>query len=331
MQRLCLVLARPLKLPVTRSIKDKMKNLKSTLITILMLSSALTIKAQQDESSTHNYPYLNQEPPGITPEIFAPGIVSTENRVYANVTFSPDIEEVCWTPNSGDTAFWHGGIYYSKRENDIWSGPTEIRFLEKGYSHRSAYFGLTGKRLYFQGYRNINEGWDQYEEFYYVEKTEKGWTKPALLDSIFIKYAIHWQFSLDSENNIWFGGDLRGVDNTGGIYFSRLIDDKYQEPELIFSNSEYGEAVFGPAISPDNSFLLFARVHPRGSTNPRIFSIYISFREGKNLWSEPQELGEKLNMDGNQPRISPDGKYIFLVGNDSEAYWVDAKIINDLR
>ena len=94
---------------------------------------------------------------------------------------------------------------------------------------------------------------------------------------------------------------------------------------------DYGEAVFGPAISPDNNYLLFARVHPRGSANPRIFSIYISFREVDNHWTEPQELGKELDMDGNQPRISPDGKYIFFVGNDSQAYWVDAKIIDDFK
>jgi hypothetical protein len=308
-----------------------MKNLKSALTTFLILSLVLTIKAQQNESPKFTNPYLGQKPPGVTPELFAPGIVSTKHRVYANVTFSPDLNEVCWTPNSGDTTFWQGGILYSKKENSVWSEPKEIRFLENGYAHRSPYFGLNGKRLYFQGYQIINRGWDQQEKFYYVEKTEQGWTKPVLLDSIFNKYSIHWQFSLDSENNIWFGGDLRGVDNTGGIYFSRLIDGKYKEPELFFSNSEYGEAVFGPAISPDNSYLLFARVHPRGSTNPRIFSIYISFLKGDNHWTEPKELGEKLNMDGNQPRISPDGKYIFFIGNDSQAYWVDAKIIDSFK
>jgi len=142
---------------------------------------------------------------------------------------------------------------------------------------------------------------------------------------------MHWQFSLDHENNLYFGGDLRGVESTGGIYCSRFVHGKYQKPELIFSNQNYGEAVFGPAISPRNEFLIFARVHPRGSANPRIFSIYISFLKENGGWTEPRELGEKLNRDGNQPRISPDGKYIFFVGSDSQAYWMDAKIIKDLK
>lgn len=164
-----------------------------------------------------------------------------------------------------------------------------------------------------------------------LKKTLSGWSEPELLDSIFNKYSVHWQFSLDKGNNLYFGGSLRDAENAGGIYFSAFINGKYQEPELIFSNEEYGEYVFGPAVSPDNSYLLFARIHPRESTNPRIFSIYISFRNADTTWTNPQELGEKLNMDGNQPRISPDGKLIFFIGNDSQPYWVDAKVIDSFK
>ena len=202
---------------------------------------------------------------------------------------------------------------------------------DAGYSHRSPFYSYDGKRLYFQGYPQGNKGFDQGEKFYFVERTPQGWSTPQLLDTIFNKYSVHWQFSLDRSNNLYFGGDLRGIPNSGGIYFSRLSNGRYEEPHLVFSNEKYGEAVFGPVISPDDDYLLFVRVHPRGSTNPRIFSVYISFRTGENEWSEPQELGEKFNMDSNQPRISPDGKYIFFVSNDSRAYWVDAGVIADFR
>lgn len=299
------------------------------MIFLLLLTS--NVNAQTNILPKPIGPYLGQKPPGLKPEVFAPGIVSTEDRVYANVSFNSDINSICWTPNSSDSTKWKGGIIISNKINNIWSEPKEIRFLDKTYSHRSPYFSLDGKRLYFQGYKNTDHGWDQKEKFYYVEKTEYGWSEPILLDSIFNKYAVHWQFSLDNENNLYFGGDLRGVENSGGIYFSQKLEGQYQEPELIISNMNYGEAVFGPAISPDNKYLLFARVHPRGSTNPRIFSIYISFRKEGNTWTEPQELGEKLDMDGNQPRISPDGKYIFFVGNDSQSYWVDSKIVESYK
>jgi hypothetical protein len=304
---------------------------RTSLIFCLLAFTATNLFPQQIDFPTLKGPYLGQKPPGMTPEIFAPGIVSTENRVYANVTFSPDLTEVCWTPNAADSTFYHGGIITSKFEDGLWTIPKEIRFLGEDYSHRSPFYSLDGKRLYFQAYLRNHQGWDQKEKFYYVEKTSNGWSKPVLLDTIFNKYAVHWQFSLDSNNNLYFGGDLRGRENTGGIYFSKYQNGKYLKPVLIFENSVLDEAVFGPAISPKGDYILFARIHPRGSTNPRIFSIYLSFRKSENDWTQPKDLGEILNMDGNQPRISPYGKYIFYVGNDGMSYWVDAKIIEELK
>ena len=124
---------------------------------------------------------------------------------------------------------------------------------------------------------------------------------------------------------------MRGVDKTSGIYCSKFSDGKYLKPEIIFNNDEFDEAVFGPAISPDNDYMIFARIHPRGSTNPRIFSIYVSFLNEENQWSKPFDLGEKLKMDGNQPRISSDGMFIFFVGNDGMSYWVSAEIVEEFK
>jgi len=308
-----------------------MKHALIRVAVLVLFTIPSLLLAQDDGFPVLKGKYLGQKVPGTTPEIFAPGIVSSENRVYANVTFAPDFSEVCWTPNSGDTLKWHGGLIMSGFQDGSWTKPSEIRFLDEGYNHRSPFYSYDGKRLYFQGHLRANQGFDQKEQFYFVEKTPKGWSEPQLLDTIFNEYSIHWQFSLDTHGNIFFGGSLRDVANSGGIYCSRLSNGKYQEPRLIFSNDKYGEAVFGPVISPQNDYIIFARIHPRGSTNPRIFSIYISFRKGEHDWSEPQQLGLKFDLDSNQPRISPDGKYIFFVSNDSMAYWFDARVIEEFR
>ena len=297
----------------------------------LLIFSAMSLFAQKSGDGKMNGTYLGQKAPGLTPEIFAPGIVSTENRVYANITFNPGFTEACWTPNTADTNIYHGGIIISKFENGIWTRPEEIRFLSKEYSHRSPFYGLDGGRLYFQANLRKNHDWDQKEKFYFVEKNPQGWSDPVLVDTVFNKYAPHWQFSLDKDKNLYFGGDLRGKENSGGIYFSKYDNGKYKEPVLIFSNNKYEEAVFGPAISPGGEYILFARIHPRSSEYPRMFSIYISFRKSENEWTAPKDLGEVLNMDANQPRISPDNKYIFFVGNDGMSYWVSAAIIEQWR
>jgi len=302
----------------------------SVAILALFMPSSFLV-ANDDGFPVLKGKYMGQKTPVTTPEIFAPGIVSSEDRVYANVTFAPDFQEVCWTPNNGDLHRWHGGLIISKFQEGSWTKPSEVRFLDEAYNHRSPFYSYDGKRLYFQGHLRSKQGFDQKERLYFVEKAPEGWSEPQLLDTIFNKFSMHWQFSLDIHGNLYFGGSLRDVENSGGIYYSQYSNGKYQEPRLIFDNNRFGEAVFGPVISPQNDYIIFARIHPRGSTNPRIFSIYISFREDDGGWSEPQQLGAKFDLDSNQPRISPDGKYIFFVSNDSMAYWFDARLIDEFR
>jgi hypothetical protein len=307
-----------------------MKTYKFQLYLVFQFLITVSAFAQKVNTSNNNLQYFGTNLPEIVPERFKLGLVSDDYQFYASPTFNADLTEVCWTPNFNDN-FSYGGMVASKFENGSWNKPYILRFLDSTYSHRSPFFHFNGKRFYFQAYKSNVHGFDQMEKFYCVEKTSDGWSKAFLLDTIFNKYSVHWQFSLDRQNNLYFGGDLRGKENTGGIYYSKFDNEKYLEPVLIFRNTVLDDAVFGPAISPDGGYILFARIHPRGSTNPRIFSIYISFRNKDNSWTEPKDLGERLKMDGNQPRISPDGKYIFFIGNDGLSYWVSAKIIEEFR
>ena len=45
--------------------------------------------------------YLGQKPPGLTPELFAPGIVSTEESLETEVLFLPDMTELSFNRSSG--------------------------------------------------------------------------------------------------------------------------------------------------------------------------------------------------------------------------------------
>jgi hypothetical protein len=297
----------------------------------LMWCASILLAGPAENGSLPGGPYLGQKPPGETPEIFAPGIVSGKIGVYANVTFDASLTRACWTLNTDDPEYYHGGLIFSELDKGAWTAPKEIFFMNDQYGHRSPFFDYAGKRLYFQAYLKSALGWDQQERFYYVERTNGGWSAPVLLDPIFDKYMVHWQFSMDLANNMYFGGELRGREKSGGIYLAKYQNGRYQEPELIFGNESFKDFVFGPAVSPQGDYIVFARLHPRESTNPRVMSLYASFRGEDGSWSEPRELGELLNMEGNQARISPDGRFIFFVRNDGMAYWVSARIIERLR
>jgi hypothetical protein len=69
------------------------------LFVLICVISLNTIIAQVDRVINPYFPplgnrYLGQKPPGLIPELFAPGIVSTEAYLETVVTFLPDMREL---------------------------------------------------------------------------------------------------------------------------------------------------------------------------------------------------------------------------------------------
>ncbi|MCP4725490.1 MAG: hypothetical protein GY863_10660, partial [bacterium] len=85
----------------------------------------------------------------------------------------------------------------------------------------------------------------------------------------------------------------------------------------------------------DESYLIFASGREgRKSTET---DLYISFRDDKDNWTDPVNMGDEIN-DGYTatfPFVSYDGKHLFFNRfneSDTDAfYWVDAKIIERFR
>jgi Tol biopolymer transport system component len=64
--------------------------------------------------------------------------------------------------------------------------------------------------------------------------------------------------------------------------------------------------------------------------------LYVTFKQGDGSWSQPVHMGKEINTEKseNRPYVSPDGKYFFYTSSkrgNRDIYWVDAKIIEDLR
>jgi len=66
------------------------------------------------------------------------------------------------------------------------------------------------------------------------------------------------------------------------------------------------------------------------------FDLYITFQQSNGRWIEPINMGEGINSSAYDwvPYVTPDGKYFFFNSMRSgswDIYWVDAKIIEDLK
>jgi len=72
------------------------KILGTVLISVLLFYNCY---GQENNFPVLKGPYLGQNPPGMTPEVFAPNIISTDKREL-NSVFSPDGKEFYFTKRS---------------------------------------------------------------------------------------------------------------------------------------------------------------------------------------------------------------------------------------
>lgn len=262
--------------------------------------------------------YIDKNFPGMTPKLFAKGIISTQKGMHGTVVFSPSMDEVFWKSDGG-------GLQYMKREGESWSLPEEFRILE-GYWIDSPCYSFDGRRLYLMAGEKNENGIIMKENIYYCERTVDGWSEPVLFDSQVNRVPMHFQFSFDRMGDFYTGG--------GDIYCSVLVDGGYKDPEKLPSIINSAASETGPFISPEGDYIIFSRVSPPPDYSSKSM---ISFRGPSGNWADPISLESVFGGDVSMVRLSPDGKYLFFQSSRSGSpsnrgvYWVSAKIIDQIR
>lgn len=297
-----------------------------------MLIASITLNAQQADSQKLTNPYLDQKPPGLTPEVFAPGIVSTLRNEHSPAAFSPNNDEVFWSATDGQKFY----LFRSYMNNGIWTPPSVPEFT-KGLDATNPVFTADGKRLFFVSQVVENNQW--FITLWYAEKTANVWSERTKVEEIFSFGNIGYQVSFTQDGTIYFSSDKEGGFGSKDLYRSKLVNDKYTNPENLGSviNSEFWEeSVY---VSPDELFIMFRR--NKRIENSVISDFYISCNKN-GQWTEPKLFTDKLGASGDGMWIgmSPDQKYIFFVKKGvanqfttmgSDMFWVDASFIEDLR
>ncbi len=108
--------------------------------------------------------------------------------------------------------------------------------------------------------------------------------------------------------------DSKLKDNKLWLYETFLIDNQYwSEPKPIYFNSDNfsnGQAT----LSPDGNTMYFVSDRPGGYGGT---DIYKSVRGLDGRWSEPENLGDKINTEGNEmfPIYDAKGDYLFYSSN----------------
>jgi hypothetical protein len=263
-------------------------------------------------------PYLGQKPPGMTPQPFAPGIVTTDGE-------------------EGSTGFARGGTvflfqrfingrchtYITRSKDGVWSGPELIPFWETLAENGDFTFSSDDRTLLYQVRSRTESG--PISHIWRAEVKDTGWGEQSPLPSPINSPHFESFASDTSDGTLYFFSRRPGGRGRSDLWRSPLVAGKYADPiNLEALNTEFEE--WDPFVAPDESYLVFCSTKPGGLGRD---DIYISFRGKDGRWGAPVNLGEEINSAGseNRPCVTRDGKYFFFTSTrngNRDVFWVDA-------
>ncbi len=300
-----------------------------TLLVFLLLITGIT-QAQETSSDfpVLKGPYLGQKPPGMTPELFAPGIISKEETSQSCSVFSPYGNEFYFRRANR-------GIMCMKRINNNWTKPEVVSFSGE-YIDFDISLSQDGYRFFFCSRRPLPGNTEPEDRTYiwYAARDKNGWGDPQPVKYSGDNYLRAVYPTLDNDGSLYFTARLNETFGSGDIYRLRFINGSYGDPENLGRNinTKYPES--DPFIAPDQSYIIVKCFERTENIGPE--DLYISFRKKDGSWTPLKHMGDKINTEVIEccPMVSPDGKYFFFTRGTPERgtiYWVDAKIFDQFK
>lgn len=275
--------------------------------------------------------YFGLTPPGLIPEVFAPGIVSDSTWAeHCQVAISPKGDEIYWSAWTGayrteDDTKNTEQIFYSNFENGKWSKPALAKFI-KGNLHGlngGPVFSLDGKKIFFY---QVKGPWvSSNMNTYYVEKKNGKWGDDPI--------NIGQPYNSEDQN-------YSPIFTKKGIAYKNLFteilkytyeNDKFTLIDSIVIHEGFRQA-WNFYMSPNEDYVIFADQHDGGYGD---IDLYISFKTKDNNWGYPINLGADINTELRErfPTVSPDGKYLFFMRHTpgQDFFWVSTELFEKLR
>lgn len=268
--------------------------------------------------------YLGQKPPDLTPEVFAPGIVST-NLPEFSCCVSPDAREIYftrWIPKFGSSR-----ILFSHLTDTGWTEP-EILPQIMDVQNLEPTMSPDGSQLFFGVWEYAQDSEEPSFIIQYFERRDARWTGPLVLGYPFNKGKV--MYLTVAHDGTAYTSDISAGRGSERLVRARKVNGQYADLEPVGSPIDTIDGALYPCIAPDQSFLLFTAPRISGDND----GLFISFLLTDSTWSNPVELVTGFREVA-QPWITLDGKYIFFTvipsPREGDIYWVDARIIEQFK
>ncbi len=307
-------------------------------VILASLMSVTSISGAADETTFGSGPYLGQEPPGKTAQLFAPELFP-KGESQGCSGFLNDGTVFVYSSMTPGTDWRFKSTYVMELEDGKWTEPEVAPF--SAYMPYNFTVGPGGKTVYFTTLKSPDKSTSMLLEqanIWAVTLTAEGWTEPVMLGASINTEDYYENYpTVAKDGTIYYMS--RREDSVGktDIYVSKNREGKYAPAENLGPPINSIESDQDPWIAPDGSYLIVCLTGRADSFGK--YDLYVSFADEDGSWSEPVNLGEGVNGPGYEfrPYVTADGKYLFFTGPDpgndnrGRIFWVSSEVIQASR
>src|SRR5688500_13504565 len=176
--------------------------------------------------------YFGQKPPGLTPERFAPGVVST-SAIEINGVFTPDFREFVFSRRL-DGVFT---LFRSTLEGSKWSAPQPLRLFPGGMAGVAVDMAISpdGQEMFFLGRYKPGVAPNEGPFDIWVSRKKNGaWTTAETVPAPVSTDAWESYPTVVADGSLYFVSNRPGGVGRSDIYRApRLPDGRFGEPVNI--------------------------------------------------------------------------------------------------
>lgn len=223
-----------------------MKRLASLVAIALFVVSPLSGYSQDDDFPVLKGPYLGLKPPGMTPELFAPGIVPTE-------------------ANEALYGFFHDGtlflfdrtpaVYRMELKDGKWTPPNASPYQGK---HWYNYYTTApeGEQVYFAWKGSPGDRTSSADlNIWRVRKTGEGWTEPRKLPSPVNSMELDTYPKVTEDGTLYFFSNREGGFD---LYVTfKKFDGTWTKPVNMGKGINTSAYDWVPHVTPDGKYFFF--------------------------------------------------------------------------
>ncbi len=279
------------------------------LACILLLGC--TQEKKTDSESSQGDKYFNSILPDDSAILFANRTISTGMHDDGGPQYTSNFNEIYYRIAQVP----HSIIIKRNRKNNQWSEPEIVSFSGQ-YNDGVPALRPDDSKIYFESYRpNSQSGSPKNnEDNWYSERKGEKWSKAIVLNDNVNSDNPEFGVSVSKNGTIYFTSISNDAAKNLMIFKSELKDNHHQKRILLADIINYPNAAT-PCIAPDESFIIFTSMNRKDGFGGG--DLYVSFKDEKEEWTNPQNLGSTINSTFNDyfPSLSPDGKYLFFVSD----------------